>query len=153
MKTRFDSVLVVCTGNICRSPIGERILAARLNDRGAGIEVASAGVGALVGHAADEVAASVAAGHGISLDLHVAQQFSHDVGRKYSLILVMEKFHRHKIVMRSPDLSGRIMMFDHWSGGKGIADPFRQPRIIHEKVFRQIDAAAIDWVGKLCSTI
>lgn len=149
MSNLFQSVLVVCVGNICRSPVGERLLASRLSERGADIEVASAGIGALVGHAADEVATSVAAEHGISLDGHVAQQFSRDLGSRYALILVMEPGHRREIVNSAPDLSGRVMLFDHWKGGKGIADPYRRSRLFHEEVFAQIDAAATAWVDKL----
>ena len=51
----FDSVLVVCTGNICRSPMGERILQSLLPEK----IIKSAGVGALVGHPADPLALQV----------------------------------------------------------------------------------------------
>ena len=52
----FDSILVICTGNICRSPIGERLLRQLLPNK----RIDSAGVGALVNHAADESAIRVA---------------------------------------------------------------------------------------------
>ncbi len=52
----FDSILVICTGNICRSPIGERLLRRLLPSK----KINSAGVGALVDHAADESAIRVA---------------------------------------------------------------------------------------------
>lgn len=45
----FDSILIVCTGNICRSPIGERLLRRALPNK----KIDSAGVGALIDHAAD----------------------------------------------------------------------------------------------------
>lgn len=62
----FNSILVICTGNICRSPIAERILRNLLPS----IKVDSAGTGAMVGHSADETAALIAAKHNISLDNH-----------------------------------------------------------------------------------
>lgn len=43
-QLKFNSILVVCTGNICRSPIGERLLRKRLP----GVKVKSAGVHGLV---------------------------------------------------------------------------------------------------------
>jgi predicted protein tyrosine phosphatase len=52
----FDSILVVCTGNICRSPIGERYLRNLLPDK----KIDSAGTGALIEHAADDSAIKVA---------------------------------------------------------------------------------------------
>ncbi|STJ59829.1 phosphotyrosine-protein phosphatase [Escherichia coli] len=48
-QLKFNSILVVCTGNICRSPIGERLLRKRLP----GVKVKSAGVHGLVKHPAD----------------------------------------------------------------------------------------------------
>lgn len=119
----FDSILVVCVGNICRSPVGERLLARRLTDAGSTVSVASAGIAALVGQAADEDAAAVAAAHGISLDGHVARQFTHDIGKAHALVLVMEAGHKREIVRTAPDLAGRIMLFDHWTGGQRDCRP------------------------------
>ncbi|HFQ9681356.1 TPA: protein tyrosine phosphatase, partial [Escherichia coli] len=45
----FDRILIVCTGNICRSPIGERFLRNLLPNK----KIDSAGIGALVNHTAD----------------------------------------------------------------------------------------------------
>jgi protein-tyrosine phosphatase len=50
----FDSILVICTGNICRSPIGERYLQNYFL-----IKIDSAGTGAMVGHSADPAAIKV----------------------------------------------------------------------------------------------
>nr|WP_319249099.1 low molecular weight phosphotyrosine protein phosphatase [uncultured Celeribacter sp.] len=141
----FDSVLVVCVGNICRSPVGERALATALPK----LHVRSAGIGALVGHAADDTMRSVAAAHGLSLDGHEARQFTPDMGARYDLILVMENGHRREIIQRAPQLAGRIMLFDQWSGAKGIADPYRRPAAFHERVFAEISAAAEAWAKRL----
>lgn len=149
MAGQFSSVLVVCVGNICRSPLGERLLASELARQGRNISVGSAGIGALVGHGADETAASVAAENGIVLEGHVARQFSRELGAAHSLILVMEPGHRREIIATAPDLSGRVMLFDHWTGGKGIADPYRRSRQFHEEVFAQIQSAAVAWAEKL----
>lgn len=145
----FRSVLVVCVGNICRSPVGERLLSARLRDREAAISVSSAGIGALVGHGADETAAAVAAEHGVDLEGHVARQFSRELGIAHDLILTMEPGHRREIIKAAPDLSGKVMLFDHWQGGKGIADPYRRSREFHEEVFALIDAAGSAWATRL----
>lgn len=146
---KVSTILVVCVGNICRSPVGERILAQTLAARGASIKVSSAGIGALVGHAADAVMTEVGAQKGLSLDGHVARQFTRALGQAHDLILVMEPGHRREIARQAPDLSGRVMLFDHWQGGKGIEDPYRRPREIHEIVFAKLAVAAEDWAGKL----
>ena len=143
----FRSVLVVCVGNICRSPLGERLLAREIE--GADISIKSAGIGALVGHPADPTTADVAQTHGVSLDGHVAQQFTADLGKAHDLILVMEPGHKREILRRAPELSGRVMLFDQWSGGTGIPDPYRQPRALHEDVYARVAAAATAWALKL----
>jgi protein-tyrosine phosphatase len=145
----FRSVLVVCVGNICRSPVGERVLSALLRKRGVAVEVSSAGIAALVGQSADETAADVAARHGIDLQGHVARQFIRELGAAHDLILTMEPGHRREIINVSPELSGKVMQFDHWQGGKGIADPYRRSRQVHEDVFALIDVAASAWAERL----
>jgi protein-tyrosine phosphatase len=141
----FRTILVVCVGNICRSPVGERLLAAGLPD----LSVSSAGLGALVGHAADETAQEVAQAHGLSLEGHVARQFSVDLGQAQDLILVMEPGHKREIIRIAPHLSGKTMLFDQWTGGAGIADPYRRSREFHEHVFESISKAAETWISRL----
>lgn len=145
----FRSVLVVCVGNICRSPVGERLLAQKLAERGAAVTVASAGLGAVLGHGVDETAAAVAAAHGLSVEGHVARQFGQDLALRHDLILVMEPGHRASILERAPSLAGRVMLFDQWVGAKGIADPYRRSREFHEIIFTKIDEAATAWANKL----
>lgn len=141
----FGPVLVVCVGNICRSPLGERALKALLP----GLEVGSAGLAALVGHAADETAARVAAERGLSLEGHVARQLTAELGAAHGLILAMEPGHRAEIMRRFPQLSGRTLLFDQWSGGRGIADPYRRPEAFHRETRDLILGSAGAWAKRL----
>lgn len=139
------SVLVVCVGNICRSPLGERALKARCPQ----LEVASAGIGALVGRPADSEASAAAASLGISLEGHSARQFVPEMAADCDLILAMEPGHRREIAAASPHLSGRTMLFDHWTGAAGIPDPFRRSAEIHAEVAARIVAAADAWAQRI----
>lgn len=141
----IKTVLVVCVGNICRSPLGERLLQTHAPQ----LVVTSAGIGALVGKSADATATEVAAGHNVSLDGHIARQFSAELGRAADLILVMEAGHKAQIARDTPQLSGKTMLLDHWTGAKGIADPFQKSAEFHELVYAQIETAAKAWAGKL----
>lgn len=78
----FNKILVVCVGNICRSPTAERLLKHYQPE----LTVESAGLGALVGKAADERATSVARDHNLSLDGHIARQVTGRMCREYDLI-------------------------------------------------------------------
>lgn len=93
-QLKFNSILVVCTGNICRSPIGERLLRKRLP----GVKVKSAGVHGLVKHPADATAADVAANHGVSLEGHAGRKLTAEMARNYDLILQWSR----NILLRLP---------------------------------------------------
>lgn len=145
----FNSVLVVCIGNICRSPLGERLLQRELAARGRSATVTSAGLHAMSGYPADDETVAVANTRGVSLDGHVARQFTPDLGRGVDLILVMEPSHKEQILRATPSLSGKTFLFDQWSGARGIADPYRRSREFHEAVHDMIARAAADWADKL----
>jgi protein-tyrosine phosphatase len=130
---------------VCRSPVGERVLKAKLP----GFHIESAGLGALVDHAADETATTVAERHGVSLEGHKARQFDAKLGDAADLILVMEPSHRQKIAETTPHLSGKVMLFDQWTDRRGIPDPFRCSEDFHELVFGMIDAGADGWAQRL----
>lgn len=78
----FNKILVVCVGNICRSPTAERLL----RQFHPALTVSSAGLGALVGKGADPCAISVAQAHNLSLENHCARQISGRMCREYDLI-------------------------------------------------------------------
>ena len=117
-----------------------------------GVKVSSAGLGALVDHAADPVAQQVAAAHGLSLDGHAARQFTAEMAASQDLILVMEPRHRQEIGRIAPQLLGKTMLFDHWTGAKGIADPYRLSREFHELTFVAIEAAGLAWSARLAKS-
>jgi protein-tyrosine phosphatase len=94
------SVLVVCTANICRSPVGERLLASRL--AGSGVTVGSAGTSALVGSPVDAPMAELLAGAGIAAEPFAARQVRADVLRGSALVLTMTREHRSAVVATVP---------------------------------------------------
>ncbi|MGB9096412.1 protein tyrosine phosphatase [Erwinia sp.] len=141
----INSILVVCVGNICRSPTGERLLKSSLPDK----KIASAGLGAMVGEAADGTASSVADQHGVSLDGHVAQQLTSGMCRDYDLILVMEKKHVDLVNRINPSVRGKTMLFGHWLNQQEIADPYKKSREAFEAVYGILENAAQKWVNAL----
>ncbi|APA25865.1 protein tyrosine phosphatase [Escherichia coli] len=141
----FDSILIVCTGNICRSPIGERYLRNLLPDK----KIDSAGTGALIEHAADDSAIKVAKNHGLSLEGHHSRQFTSSLGRQYDLILAMEKSHIEQIGNIAPEVRGKTMLFGHWLEQRDIPDPYRKSDEAFLSVYKLIEQAGKLWAQKL----
>ncbi|RTA50300.1 protein tyrosine phosphatase [Klebsiella pneumoniae subsp. pneumoniae] len=106
----FESILVVCTGNICRSPIGERYMRSVLPNK----KIDSAGTGALIDHEADAQAKKIAKMNGLSLEGHLGRQLTPAMARQYDLILVMERIHLEQIGRIAPEVRGKTMLFGHW---------------------------------------
>jgi protein-tyrosine-phosphatase len=141
----FDSILIVCTGNICRSPIGERYLRKLLPDK----KIDSAGTGALIGYAADESAIKIASKNNMSLEGHKGTQFTVALGRQYDLILVMERTHLEQISRMAPEVRGKTMLFGHWLDQKEIPDPYRKSEEAFASVYQLIEQAGQRWVENL----
>jgi len=141
----FKSILVVCTGNVCRSPIGERLLRQHLPDR----YIASAGIFGLEGCPADDSAQDVAWRHGISLDGHVARRLTRNLMQGSDLILVMEPEHLRFIAAMAPEIRGKSLLFGQWLGPQEIPDPYRQSREAFEYVFGLLGKASQEWARRL----
>jgi len=141
----INSILVVCVGNICRSPTGERLLKCALPDK----QIASAGLNAMTGYAAEQTASEVAAANGLSLAGHQAQQFTAELSREFDLILVMEKKHIDQITRIDPAARGKTMLMGHWLNQIEIADPYKRSREAFEAVYGLLENATQKWVNVL----
>ena len=122
----IDRVLVVCVGNICRSPMAEALLRARLGHR-AGFQVASAGLSALAGHPADPHAVALLAERGIDLSSHRARQLTPEFLAGADLVVVMEQGHEDAVHRLAPQSRGKVHRIGRF-GKFDVDDPYRQGR-------------------------
>jgi protein-tyrosine phosphatase len=97
-------VLVVCTGNVCRSPVAEAFLRAAFVDRmgSASPQVASAGTMGWTGSGADPHSIQAAAEHGIDISGHRARALDRADIAASSLILAMANEHVDTITSTAP---------------------------------------------------
>lgn len=140
----MKSVLVVCIGNICRSPMGEALIAAALPQ----LEVASAGVGALVGQPADPLARQLMAERGLDIESHRARQLTNLMCQQADLILVMDEEQRLLINQRHPLTRGKLFRLGEVAR-VDIPDPYRLGRPAFEQALQLIDAGASAWVERI----
>ena len=92
-------ILTVCTGNICRSPAAERLLAAGLGDAA---QVTSAGTGALPGYPMDAAMVPLVQAAGASVDGFAARQLTPAMVKSADLILALTTAHRSQAVRLAP---------------------------------------------------
>lgn len=139
------SILMVCTGNICRSPYA----AARFQQQLPNLSVSSAGTHALVEQAADATADVTASARGVNLSPHVAQQLSTKILASHDICLVMERQQLKKIHRRHPEAIGKVFMLSRWIGNRDIADPYQRSADYFDAVFNVIDDAIESWESRI----
>ena len=145
---RMLGVLMVCLGNICRSPMAEGVLLARLAEAGlAGqVRVDSAATGrSHVGHAPDERAIACAAKHGIDIAAQRARALEIADFDEFDFILCADRTILHDARIRKPRTAhAQVELMLEWSGigRKDVPDPYYGNARDFEHAFKLVDAAA-----------
>jgi len=134
-------VLIVCTGNTCRSPLAAVALLDELGpDRGR-VEVSSAGTAAWEGQPASATTIELAALEGIDLKSHRSRRVTPALARGADLILVMEREHARAVQALGADQT-RTHVLSEWpepgEPGLPISDPFGASREAYEECWRRI---------------
>jgi tRNA threonylcarbamoyl adenosine modification protein (Sua5/YciO/YrdC/YwlC family) len=141
-------VLLICTGNTCRSPMAELLMRRRLaavlkckpeelEDRG--VIVASAGIAAAAGCPPSTEAVQVMKEHGLDLSRHEAQPLTDSLVRHADLILTMTDGHRQAILSRWPEAAERTQLLLQEQAD--VADPIGGTIEGYRRCAEQIDAA------------
>ena len=140
----FDNILVVCVGNICRSPMAEALLKQRYPDKA----IDSAGVGALVGYPADPAALEIMTKQQLDITNHVAKQIDEKLVLKADLIFTMSDSQTKWIEERWPFCRGKTFKLGHWTDND-IADPYRHEITAFETAYQDIVDGLEQWADKI----
>ncbi|MCD7036803.1 low molecular weight phosphotyrosine protein phosphatase [Pseudomonas sp. MAFF 311095] len=143
----FKNILIVCIGNICRSPTAEQLLGAALAP--CGITVRSAGLAALRDHPLEPLAGQVLQEHGHAPQAHKARQLSVQAVSEADLILVMEQRHIDGVLNLAPEARGKVFLLGKWQHDREITDPYRQGKPAFVQAYALIEQAAQAWAQRL----
>ena len=143
------NILIVCTGNICRSPTAEAVLRKKLSDAGLGddVHIDSAGThGYHVGQMPDQRSAAVAIQRGYDLSNIRSRQFKDDDYENFDVILAMDEGHLRTLMSNKPDSTGASLMlyleFSKNHPGESVPDPYYGGDQGFEQVLDMIEEGA-----------
>ena len=105
----MTSILIVCTGNVCRSPIAEGLLRKALGERfgSAAPLVESAGTAAWVRSSAVRESVMTAGELGVDISGHLGRQLEYEMIREADLVIGMAADHRELVRVSEPSAAGR----------------------------------------------
>jgi len=136
-------ILVLCEGNLCRSPFAEELLRARLEPRGLVIE--SAGLSARRGSPAPPLALAAAAQHGISLEAHRSRPLTAAMVEAADWILVMDLDQRRRLLAAHRQAAGKVELLARYDPDRRaspeIVDPMFGGAELFGRVYARIEAA------------
>ena len=140
--TGQPSVLFVCTGNICRSPMAEALfqrLVPKDRERSTW-HIQSVGTRALPGMPASPNAQTVMKTRGLDIQEHRSHPVNRDLLERFNLILTMEADHKEALQVEFPELADRIYMLSEMVGEKkDIEDPIGSHLEAYDATDREID--------------
>lgn len=99
---------MVCTGNICRSPLAEHLLKKTVDDLALNLSITSAGTGALLRAGPPSQIITQARDWGLDVAAHQPQQISESVINSATLVLTAERSHRSELVALVPRASRKV---------------------------------------------
>jgi protein-tyrosine phosphatase len=149
-------ILLVCTGNTCRSPMAEALARKMIADRlgcsvndvaDRGVIVMSAGISAMMGSRPSPEAVKVLAEQGLDLTEHESQPLTAQLVRQADVIWTMTRAHRHAIVAEFPEAAARTSVLCR-SGGD-VADPIGGPVEMYQLCADQIRAELAARIAEL----
>ncbi len=141
-------IVMVCTGNTCRSPMAAALLRRRMAERlgceiheleDRGVVIASAGLNAYGGGAAAAEAVQLMAQQGLDLTDHVSQPLTERLARHADYIFTMTRSHREMLLTHWPEAAPRTHLL--CAEGRDVADPIGGSREIYAACAKQLDAA------------
>jgi protein-tyrosine phosphatase len=136
----IKNILVVCVGNICRSPMAEYLLKQQYSN----FIIESAGISGLTGRAADAKAQLCMQRLNIDISQHVARKLNVEQLKQADLVLVMSNNQLKHIEQTWPFVKGKVFRLGHWQN-KNVPDPYQHDQTFFDDTCQLIQQCVADW--------
>ena len=136
-------ILMVCLGNICRSPLAEGIMQHLADEHGLGWQIDSASTGGWhVGEGPDRRSVRTARNHHIDISKQICRQFRRSDFDDFDLILVMDKYNLSDVLAMAPneEAAAKVKLL---LGSREVPDPYYDDSLF-EPVFEMIESGCRD---------
>lgn len=140
----MKGILVLCEGNICRSPMGAALLARGLPD----VRVQSAGLNALVGSPADKAAVELMRERDLDITSHRALQVTRAICADADMVLVMDAEQRKRLLEQYPETRGKVFRMGEYTD-LDVPDPYRQPMQAFRNSLTILDVSIQHWLRRI----
>lgn len=143
-------IVVVCTGNTCRSPMAETLMRELLSEKLGSedaVRVLSAGVAASTGASASAQSIEVMGERHLDLTGHASQPLGEEIMNVADLVLTMTRSHREAILAAWPEMHDRVFTLRH--DGGDISDPIGMPVDSYRRCAEQMESELKNWLERL----
>jgi len=141
-------IMMICAGNLCRSPFAEYYMRLKLEQAGVVADCYSRGLLAMPGRKVPELAQQVGLEFGVDMSEHVSQTLlAPDVDRA-ALIMVMEAEQRKHLSKMRPTSIGKMFLLSQPLGSHKVPDPMGKDEAYFRTVYTEITSMIDAWVER-----